>query len=85
MNREKIISLAKSCNILNEIEILECNPGRQETIRELTEFYHAVRNEALEEAAKECDERFTYYSRGACEGYEAENCAAAIRALKETK
>ena len=52
MSREKIISLAIRCNILNEIEMLDSNPWRQDTIRELTEFYHKAQAEAFEAAAK---------------------------------
>ena len=43
----------------------------------------AIRAEALEEAAKVCEERMTYHGKGTDLEYECENCAADIRARGE--
>ena len=85
MSREKIISLAIRCNILNEIEMLDSNPWRQDTIRELTEFYHAAQAEAFEAAAVKCHE-VKNNSRHHLFRSAAKICAAAIREMaKEMK
>lgn len=75
MSREKIISLAVRCNILNEIEMLDSNPWRQDTIRELTEFYHAAQAEAFEAAARLVDKGL------AEDDYFCDYYAAAIREM----
>lgn len=43
----------------------------------------AYRNKVIEECAALCDERSKYFNRAAAEQYEAEDCASAIRAMKE--
>lgn len=82
MNREKIIALARRNGTTETID----NKFRVcFTDDELVAFYHAVRNQALEEAAKlrkEALEIFSNYQevRDVIEWY-----SASIAAVKETK
>ena len=76
MIREKIISLARECGVWLDDDI-----NMSHHAPNLERFATLIRKEAFEAAAKLCDERITYFNRGAAEAYEAENCAAAIREM----
>ena len=87
MNREKIIQLASDAGFdidgpkkyHDKWEVVDS--GNRWITDKVGDLCRAAQREAFELAAKECDLRFSYYNRGACESYEAENCAAAIREM----
>ena len=80
--REKIISLARECNVKSLKE-----PRYHMDIYELTgqaieAFYKAAQNEAYEKAAELCDGQHDR-ARTSTGAARANSCAAAIRKLKE--
>jgi hypothetical protein len=73
MTRDEIIQLATQAGILEEVELLDSNPWRQDTVRELETFANliaAMEREACAKLVEEWDSDMIA----------PRDCAAAIRA-----